>query len=97
MFPVIVFESAPDKSSSSAAIPWKSTKQATFKCSLENGHFEDCGAGTSGTWKKESLGDGRHGLGVKGIDSVGNEGPSATHIWIVGKTIYEDLEREDLL
>ena len=86
--PRLTFINAPVKTSGSPIFSWRSTEQATFKCSLDNGIFEDCGSGTSGTWKKEGLGDGRHALRVKAIDSVGNEGPSVTHIWTVGKRFY---------
>jgi hypothetical protein len=82
--PTITFSDDPAKTSGSPMITWRSSEQAEFECSLDGGRYEKCGSGMNGVWSKDNVGDGRHTLSVRGIDSAGNSGTPARHNWDVG-------------
>ncbi len=55
-----------------------------FECSLDNGAFEACGSGESGSKEYKDLSIGDHTFSVKATNSAGS-GPAATHSWKVTK------------
>ena len=84
MKPVTTFDQRPAKTNGSPTLSWKSTEDATFKCSLDLANYEDCGSGLAGTWTKSGLSDGRHVLRIMATDLAGNRADIVTHTWTVG-------------
>ena len=82
---MIVFSPLPDQSNASPRITWRSTEDARFECSLDNGAYEDCGNGEIGTWIGRNLPHGNHVISVRGRDKNGNVGEPTKHTWNVGK------------
>ena len=83
--PTITFNDPPARTTSFPSISWQSTESAVFECSLDNGRYENCSSGRTGTWNGNDLRDGRHYLSVRGRDSAGNIGRIVTHQFDVGK------------
>ena len=83
--PIITFINPPQKTNGSPQFTWRSSEQAQFTCSLDNGPYKPCGSGMNGRWDKNNVGNGLHILSVRGEDGVGNVGRPTTHSWRVGK------------
>lgn len=81
--PELVLTTRPERSSSTPKFEWRSSEDVTFECSLDDDDFAWCGNGTTGSWKMNDVGDGRHKFSVRGKDINGNTG-THTHTWVIG-------------
>ena len=57
----------------------------SFKCSLDNENYKNCGEGRSGEWTGKNIPDGQHVFTIKGVDKDGNVLVVAKRTWKVSR------------
>ena len=85
--PVVYFPALPDKTGSVPRIPWGSSEEGQFECSLDDAAYVDCGSGIQGMWSGKDVPHGSHVFSVRGRDKNGNVGQPVKHTWNVGKLL----------
>ena len=68
-----------------ATFGWRTSEDSNYECYLDNQvDPTNCGDGTSGEFRTNSLGDGPHNFSVMATDDLGNTAPIVNSKWTVG-------------
>ncbi|XP_028410633.1 uncharacterized protein LOC114533322 [Dendronephthya gigantea] len=74
--PIVTFsaDSTTKSTTGAPSFSWTSDEPAKFQCAIKGvTAFEDCGTGTSGTWSKTNVPDGKRTFLVRARDDFGNQ------------------------
>ena len=87
--PVVTFsaDSTNESTTGTPSFSWTSDERASFQCAIKGvTAFEDCGTGTSGTWSKSNVPDGKRTFLVRARDEFGNQNEPYSFPFDVGRS-----------